>query len=161
MADTAEAEATADLAEAEATTHMRQAPWGGPSEPLRRGPQGLRKERRCPWPLVLWERWLLAERSTTEYLSRKISNSIAQKAMYGRKGKIERYFFSRVPAIYELFSWAEKPDGPITEEHLREAVGEGLTTTDRDGNATDHTQALNCAIWGILSNALSGEAAIS
>ena len=78
---------------------------------------------------------------------------MAQKAMYGRKGTIERYFFSRVPAIYELFNWAEKQDGPITDEHLREAVGEGLTTSDRDGNATDHTQALNCAMWGFLSNA--------
>ena len=62
------------------------------------------------------------------------------------KGKIERYFFSRVPAVYELFSWAEREEGPITDDRLREAVGDGLTTTDRDGNATDHTQALNCAI---------------
>ena len=28
---------------------------------------------------------------------------------------------------------------------------------DRDGRVTDHTQALNCAIWGFLNNAWSGE----
>ena len=38
------------------------------------------------------------------------------------KGNIERYFFSRVPAVYELCNWAEKEEGPITDEH-REAVG--------------------------------------
>ena len=39
------------------------------------------------------------------------------------KGKTERYFFSRVPAAYELLSWAEKEEGPITDERLEEAVG--------------------------------------
>ena len=51
------------------------------------------------------------------------------------KGKIERYFFSRVPAVYELFNWAENEEGPITDEHLQEAVGDGLTTIDWDGTA--------------------------
>ena len=74
------------------------------------------------------------------------------------KGKIERYFFSRVPAIHELFNWAEKEDGPISDERLDEAVGDGLTKFERDGTSTNHLNSLDCAIWGFLSNAVSGEA---
>ena len=51
------------------------------------------------------------------------------------KGKIERYFFSKVPARHMLFHWAE-----------------------RDGISRDYMQELNCAMWGFLSNAVSGEA---
>ena len=76
-------------------------------------------------------------------------------------GKIERYFFLRVPAVYELVNWAEKEEGPINNERINEAVGEGLTTLDHDAVPTNHLHALNCGIFGFLSNAVSGEAARS
>ena len=76
------------------------------------------------------------------------------------KGKIERYFFSRVTAICELFNWAEKEVGPITDEHLREAVGDGLCTFEGDGTMLDHTEGLNSAIWGFLANCTASEAQV-
>ena len=69
------------------------------------------------------------------------------------KQKVERYFFLRVAADYELFSWAEKEEGPIRDERFSEAVSEGLVTLDRDGVATNHLHALNGVISGFLSNA--------
>ena len=49
-------------------------------------------------------------------------------------------------------------EGPTNDERIIEAVGDGLITLDRDGIATNHLHALNCAIWGVLSNTVSGEA---
>ena len=74
------------------------------------------------------------------------------------KGKIERHFFSKVPAIHMLLQWVEREESPITGASLAAAVGDGLTEWDRDGSSRDCTQDLNCALWGFLSNCLSGEA---
>ena len=74
------------------------------------------------------------------------------------KGKTERYLMSVVPAVHAIFSWAEKEENPITQERYELAVGDGLTTYDRDGLPTDHSYALNSAVWGFMSNCLSGEA---
>ena len=51
--------------------------------------------------------------------------------------------FSRVPTVYQVFSWAEKEEGPI-EERL-EAVGEALVTLDRDG-ATSRRSTQQCGV---------------
>ena len=64
----------------------------------------------------------------------------------------------RLPAVYELFHWAEKEDVPISDNRLAQAVGAGLTTFDRDGVATNHLEAFNFMILVFLSNAVSGEA---
>ena len=76
------------------------------------------------------------------------------------RGKTERYFISKVPALHMLLQWAERQEGVITDDLLAEAVGDGLTEWDRDGTAKNYTQELNCALWGFLSNCLSGEAEI-
>ena len=74
------------------------------------------------------------------------------------KGKTERYLMSVVPAVCAILAWAEKEEDPITQGRYELAVGAGLTTYDRAGYPTDHSYALNSAIWGFLSNCLSGEA---
>ena len=42
------------------------------------------------------------------------------------KGKTERYMMSVVPAVHAIFAWAEKQEGPISQERYEEAVGKGL-----------------------------------
>jgi len=74
------------------------------------------------------------------------------------KGKTERYLMSVVPAVHPLLEWAERQSEPISELLYAQAVGEGLTTWDREGTPTDHASTLNSAFWGFLSNCLSGEA---
>jgi hypothetical protein len=74
------------------------------------------------------------------------------------KGKTERYLMAVVPAIYPLLEWAERQDEPIEQALYEQAVGEGLTSWDRDGNASEHSQTLNSALWGFLSACVSGEA---
>ena len=65
---------------------------------------------------------------------------------------------SVVPAACAILAWAEKEEDPITQEQCEMAVGTGFTSYDGDGYPTDHSYALNSAIWGFLSNCLSGEA---
>ena len=74
------------------------------------------------------------------------------------KGKTGRYFMSVVPAAHALLEWAERETEPISQGLYEQAVGDGLTTRDREGTATDHSSTLNRAIRGFLSNCLSGEA---
>ena len=71
------------------------------------------------------------------------------------KGKTERYMMSVVPAVHAIFAWAEKQEGPISQERYEEAVGQGLCTYDRDGTETDHSYTLNSVIWGFLSNCVT------
>ena len=33
-------------------------------------------------------------------------------------------------------------------------MGEGLVVIERDGHRTDHTEALNSAVWGFLVNCI-------
>ena len=75
------------------------------------------------------------------------------------KSKTERYFISKVPALSQLLRWAEREETAITPARLREAAGRGLCTVDRDG-PHDHTDALNSAVWGFLSNCIAGEAEV-
>ena len=42
------------------------------------------------------------------------------------RGKIERYFISKVPALHMLLQWAEREEGVITDDLLAAAVGDGL-----------------------------------
>ena len=65
---------------------------------------------------------------------------------------------SVVPAVHAIFAWAEKEENPITQERYEQAVGDGLKTYDREGYPTDHSYALDSAIWGFLSNCISGRA---
>ena len=60
------------------------------------------------------------------------------------KQKVVHAFFSRVPTVYQVFSWAEKEEGPIEDERL-EAVGEALVTLDRDG-ATSRRSTQQCGV---------------
>ena len=43
---------------------------------------------------------------------------------------------------------------------LRQVVGDGLTTYDRDSTAMDHTAEFDAAVWGCLSNCTAGEAKV-
>ena len=64
---------------------------------------------------------------------------------------------SVVPATHALLEWAERESAPITELMYAQAVGEGLTTWDREGAPTDHSATLSSALWGFLSNCVSGQ----
>ena len=74
------------------------------------------------------------------------------------RSKTERYLITRVPALSQILRWAEREENPISFDRLKVATGNGLCTYDRDGTATDHTEALNTAIWGFLGNCIVGEA---
>ena len=75
------------------------------------------------------------------------------------KSKTERYLISKVPALSQILRWAEREETAITPAKLREAVGRGLCTIDRDGTH-DQTDALSSALWGFLSNCITGEAEV-
>ncbi len=67
------------------------------------------------------------------------------------KGKIERYFISRVPILKTILEWAEEEElYEITEERFEEATRGTLVAMQ--------VQTLNAAIWGFLSGAVSGTA---
>ena len=67
------------------------------------------------------------------------------------KGKLERYFISKAPALKVLLNWAEKTDmDVVTDELLEDAVGPAMTLEQRE--------LINAALWGFLSNCVSGEA---
>ena len=55
---------------------------------------------------------------------------------------------SRVPALVEIYHWAERQEVDLTDALLRQAIGDGLTVYDRDGTPRDYTDSLNDAIWG-------------
>ena len=65
---------------------------------------------------------------------------------------------SMVPAAHTILEWSERQKEPIGQAIFRQAVGEGLTSWDRDGSPTDHAMTFNSAVWGFLSNCVSGEA---
>ena len=50
-----------------------------------------------------------------------------------------------MPAVYEVFNWAEKKDGPMSDDRLAQAVRVEFITFDRDGVATNHLEPVNCA----------------
>ena len=67
------------------------------------------------------------------------------------KGKLERYFISKCPALMKMLSWAEKWEGEkITEDMLARATHGTYMDLDRLNN-------VNGAVWGFLSNCISGE----
>ena len=67
------------------------------------------------------------------------------------KGKLERYFMSKCPALRAILEWAERTDTEVvTEEMLEEAVGAAMDAEQRE--------TLNSALWGFISNCVSGEA---
>ena len=67
------------------------------------------------------------------------------------KGKLERYFMSKCPALRNILAWAEKtPHEEISEDLLTEAVGGAMDGAQRE--------TLSSAVWGFLSNCVSGEA---
>ena len=69
------------------------------------------------------------------------------------KGKIERYFISKVPALKNIFIWAEKIDMEVVDETLLERA-----VVKPDGMDRTQMELLNSAIWGFLSGCLGGEA---
>ena len=67
------------------------------------------------------------------------------------KGRLERYFISKSPALKAVLTWAEKENMEVvTQQLFEEVAGHALDTRQRE--------ALNAAIWGFLSNCISGEA---
>ena len=67
------------------------------------------------------------------------------------KGKLERYFISKSPALKAVLEWAEKADMDVVTEQLLElATGHALKN--------EHRETLNGAVWGFLSNCVTGEA---
>ncbi len=67
------------------------------------------------------------------------------------KGKVERYFISRIPVLMNVLEWAEKEElYEITPAKFEEATRGTLDSTQ--------VQAINAAMWGFLSGAVSGTA---
>ncbi len=67
------------------------------------------------------------------------------------KGKVERYFISRIPILKTILEWAEAEElYEITEARFEEAV--------RDTLEPLQVQTLNAALWGFLSGSVSGTA---
>ena len=141
----AEAESASDSANVgrESAAHARAPPVDG--QPLKLGPMG---------PLA-------------NSNGRVFDNKIACQADFQLsghkggdqwKGKTERYMISVVPAMHAILQWAERRTEPITQELFEKVVGEQLTTWDNNGAEHNHAYALNGAVWGFLSNCLSGEA---
>ena len=64
------------------------------------------------------------------------------------KLKVEKHMISRVPALHALFQLAERDEKEITNDKFNEAVSNGLSSVDRDGNYTCHLATLNSAILG-------------
>ena len=60
-------------------------------------------------------------------------------------GTTDRYFMSMVPAAHTLLELAERQNEPIGQSLCAQAVGDGLTTRDREGTPTDHASTLNIA----------------
>jgi len=67
------------------------------------------------------------------------------------KGKVERYFISRIPVLMNILEWAEKEElYEITQAKFEEATRGTLFPAQ--------VQAINAAMWGFLSGAVSGTA---
>ena len=68
------------------------------------------------------------------------------------KSRVRRHLLASVPAISEIFFWAERlpEEIAVTPTLLRQAIG--MSMTDRQ------IETLEAAIWGFLSLALTGEA---
>ena len=67
------------------------------------------------------------------------------------KGKVERYFISKVPAMKAILEWAERLEKDVvTDSDLRKAVGGAMDQ--------EQLETLNAAVWGFMSNCVSGEA---
>ena len=67
------------------------------------------------------------------------------------KSRVERYFISKVPALREILRWAERHDKmTVTEEAFQRVVEPAMDETKQ--------QLLNAALWGFLSQCLTGTA---
>jgi hypothetical protein len=82
------------------------------------------------------------------------------KQGYAWKTKALNYMISKVPAMKQIMHWAEREENVITPERLQQAIGDGLCIYDRDGTVVDHTNSLDSAVWGFLSNCSSDEAEV-
>ena len=72
------------------------------------------------------------------------------------RNKVQRYMISKVPALSTILMWAEREEQKIDMARLSTAVGYGLAVTDNHGFETEYTAQLDSAIWGFLSNCISG-----
>ena len=75
------------------------------------------------------------------------------------RGKVGRYFISKVPAVKAIFEWAESVDMNelecISDAMIEQALGVNQANTLMD---EERMLILNSAIWGFLSGCVSGEA---
>ena len=73
------------------------------------------------------------------------------------KGKLERYYMSKSPAMKNILEWSERCETGLaeglTEDMVSEAIGNGMTGTERE--------FMNASLWGFLSNCVSGDTAPS
>ena len=75
-----------------------------------------------------------------------------QKGGVNWKGKIERYFISKCPALMEMLKWAEKYDG---EKIGRDLLLRAVASTEMTEELLDN---VNCSIRGFISNCVTSEA---
>ena len=67
------------------------------------------------------------------------------------KGKLSRYFITKVPALGDVLKWSEKHGkGEVTEDAFDTVIGHFMERPKQD--------AVNAAIWGFLAGCLSGPA---
>ena len=131
-------------------------PWADGTVGAQYGPGGRQPRARAePLPLVLGPLGQLYDPHAKLFDDKLANQSNFQfdgsKGGAAWKGKVERYFISKCPALMKMLSWAEKWEGEeITQELLIRATQGTLMDYDRLDN-------VNGAIWGFISNCISGE----
>ena len=86
-----------------------------------------------------------------------LSSRTSRRPMAGNRMWIA---ISRSPALHKILRWAERQEGQIFFEKLRQAAGRSLNSFDRYGPPTDHMSEPDTAFWGCLSNCTAGEAKV-
>ncbi len=131
-------------------------PWADPTVGAHYGTGRARRAKPQPLPLELGPLGQLTA-GDSRLFDDKLTNQAAfcfdgQRGGVSWKGKLERYFISKCPALMNILRWAEKFEGnEIDEPLLKRAIAGTHMNEELMTNA-------NGSIWGFLSNCVSAEA---
>ncbi len=122
-------------------------PWADPTVGAHSGPGRSRRAKPQPLRLELGPLGQLTE-ANSRLFDDKLTNQAAfcfdgQKGGVNWKGKLERYFISKCPALMNLLKWAEKFEGDEIDDALLLKAIAGTTMTEplmTNANGT---------IWGV------------
>ncbi len=131
-------------------------PWSDPTIGAHCGGGRAPRARPQPLPLTLGPMGQLTAPDSRLFDDRLTNQATfcfdGQKGGVAWKGKLERYFISKCPALMNMLKWAEKYEGEVIDDALlKEAVAGTAMYTELLHN-------LNSSLWGFLSNCVSAEA---